>query len=46
MLEEHISIAGYTGNMKPKAPPVYAFRGQKAHGNHNVINLKAEDIYS
>ena len=33
MLEEHISIAGYTGNMKPKAPPVYAFRGQKAHGN-------------
>ena len=32
MLEEHISITGYTGNMKLKAsksPPVYAFRGKK-----------------
>jgi len=34
------------GTPAEKIPPVYAFRAVKVHGNHNVINLKAEDIYS
>ena len=44
MLEEHISIAGYTGNMKPKAPPVYAFRALKVHGNQGFFRMAGRQV--